>query len=463
MRRVLQILLILSAALLLSTCASAFQLFNTETPGKNPSVYGSIIAFETHEDYAGKDLNDDGDMGDNVIQFYDTDKQTVTSTKTTGHNPSVFANNIVFETLESEEHKDLNDDGDKEDSIIQYYSLHDEKTINTGLEGRDFYLYQYLIVFSTPEKSMGIDYNNDGDTDDNIIRSYDILKNELANTKQVGRYPSTNGRRIFMSTSEQEAKTDINNDGDTDDELFQVFSIEAKTAVPTDLPGTLSTMNKQGIAAYLQDKKLKTYDAEGGIFKDTGMTADSCRAKETAVVCDEDSKIKTYNLGTKTSALVDIRGAKADLFENTIAFQTEEEYAGDLNNDGDQKDTIIRYAIVEDEDSDGWTEIMDNCPVNANPAQADMDNDGIGDECDAVDDRPKEVKQAEAGAAEQETAQTGQTQSSAANENKDKAESENESNWEMWFGIILAVLIILVGAALYIPGYYRRKKKGFGF
>lgn len=463
MRRVPQIMLILSAALLLSTCANAFQLFNTETPGKNPSIYGSIIAFETHEDYAGKDLNTDGDMGDSIIQFYDTEKQTTTSTKTTGRNPSVFANNIVFETFESEEHKDLNDDGDEEDSIIQYYSLHDEKTINTELEGEDPYLYQYLVVFSTPEKSMGIDYNNDGDLDDNIVRSYDILKNELANTKQVGRYPSTNGRRIFMSTSEKEAKTDINNDGDTDDEIFQVFSIEAKTTVPTDLPGTLSTMNKPGIAAYTQDTRLKIYDTEGSISTDTSMTADSCRIKETVAVCDESSKIKTYNLDTKTSALVDIRGARADLFENTVAFQTEEEYAGDLNNDGDQKDTVIRYAIVEDEDSDGLTEIMDNCPVNANPTQADLDNDGIGDECDATDDRPKEVKQAEVEAAEQETAQTRQTQSSAANENKDKSESENENNWEMWFGIILAVLIIIVGAVLYLPGYYRRKKKGFGF
>lgn len=461
MRRVTQILLFLSAALLLSTCAGAFQLFNTETPGKNPSAYGGIIAFETHEDYAGEDLNSDGDMGDNIIQFYDIDKQTATSTKTTGRNPSVFANNIAFETLESEEHKDLNDDGDEEDSIIQYYSLHDEKTINTEIEGQDPYLYQYLIVFSTLEKSMGIDYNNDGDLDDSIVRSYDILKNELVNTKQVGRYPSTNGRRIFMSTSEKEAKTDINNDGDMDDELFQVFSIEAKTVVPTDLAGTKSTMNKQGIAAYVQDGRLKLYDAEGNIFTDTGMAAGSCRIKEEMALCDENSKIKTYLLSTKTTALVDIRGAKADLFENTIAFQTEEEYAGDLNNDGDQKDTIIRYAIAEDEDADGLITVMDNCPMSANPTQADIDNDGIGDECDATDDRPKDAEQAEEEAAEQETKQTEQIQS--ADENKDNPESENESSWETWFGIILAVLIIIVGAVLYIPGYYRRKKKGFGF
>lgn len=457
----LSILTILAASQ--STPACAADVYNTQIPGKNPSIYGSIISFETHEDYAGKDLNGDGDQGDIVIQFYNIDDQTTTSTQSTGKNPSVFANNIVFETMESEEHKDLNSDGDEEDSIIQYYSMNDASLINTKLEGHDPYLYQYLIAFSTPEKSMGIDYNNDGDLDDHIIRTYDILKNEIANTKQTGRYPSTNGRRILFSTNEKEIKTDLNNDGDTDDELFQVFSIETKTAVPTNLQGAISTMNKQGIAAYTQGNRLKTYDTEGSISEDTGMSADNCRIRETSVICDENSKIKTYNLDTKTIALVDIRGASADFFENTIAFQTAEEFAGDLNGDGDQKDTIIRYALFEDEDADGLAELIDNCPANVNPAQADIDNDGIGDECDAADDRPKDVQQEE----QETTTETISTEKTSIT-STDKAETgenktENKNNWEMWFGIILGILIIIVGATLYIPGYYRRKKKGFGF
>ena len=40
---------------------------------------------------------------------------------------------------------------------------------------------------------------------------------------------------------------------------------------------------------------------------------------------------------------------------------------------------------IADADSDGIADAVDNCPNNANPNQADSDNDGVGDVCDTVD------------------------------------------------------------------------------
>ncbi len=44
-------------------------------------------------------------------------------------------------------------------------------------------------------------------------------------------------------------------------------------------------------------------------------------------------------------------------------------------------------ANAQDTDDDGVPDDMDNCVTVANPSQIDVDEDGIGDECDPVDDR----------------------------------------------------------------------------
>lgn len=451
MKRGILMLLVLS---LFCTSAYALTLHSTEMPGENPSVYGSIIAFETHEDHAGKDLNEDSDTADRVIQYYDTEKKTTTSTKTTGRQPLIFAYYIVFETSEREEGKDLNDDEDKEDTIFQYYNIHEQKTINTKIEAQNLFLFQYLVVFSTSEKAAKTDYNNDGDKEDRVIAYYDLKTQELTITNQIGDYPSTNGKRILFLTDESEVKIDLNDDGDEDDKIFQVYSLQTKTGFSTKTKGTRTTMNKNGIAAYLEGNDILLYDVEGNEKKETGIKADNSRIKENFVLYDYDNRINAYNLNTKTKTLTDIYGQKADLFEQITAFQTDEEYTGDLNKDLDQKDTIIRYAFSEDEDDDRIPDLTDNCPTISNINQADIDDDGMGDECDSKIDIEEQP----------EPKQEIQPQETTAPEPKQpEKQAKEKSSKAIWFGIIILLLIVITAAILILPGYYKRKKKSFGF
>lgn len=448
-------LLIILALLILSTCASALTLHNTEMPGENPSVYGSIIAFETHEDNAGTDLNEDGDTGDRIIQYHDLEKKTTFTTKATGKKPQVFAYYLVFETSEKEEGKDLNDDQDKEDTILQYYNIHEQKTVNTKLDAQNSYLYQYLVVFSTPEKALNADFNNDGDFDDNVIRYYDLQTKEASTTEQIGDYPSTNGKRILFTTNEKDAKTDLNNDGDEDDSIFQVYSLETKTVFSTKTAGTKATMNKNGIAVYTENNKLVIHDIEGNKRQETGIHATNARIRQNIVLYDYDDKINAYNINTQTKTLTEVYGQKPDMFENIMVFQTHEEHTGDLNKDKDQKDTIIRYAVSSDEDNDSLPDMIDNCPSIKNTNQADLDKDGIGDECDAkLDIEQKPAQKQETQKTENKTQQTQQ---------QTAKETTRKSDRGLWFGIIMILLIVIIAAMLILPGYYRRKKKSFGF
>lgn len=50
-------------------------------------------------------------------------------------------------------------------------------------------------------------------------------------------------------------------------------------------------------------------------------------------------------------------------------------------------DNLEIIVVDTDLDKDGITNKLDNCPLNANPDQKDIDNDGLGDICDVSDDR----------------------------------------------------------------------------
>ncbi|MBW2979023.1 hypothetical protein KY304_02840, partial [Candidatus Woesearchaeota archaeon] len=203
------------------------------------------------------------------------------------------------------------------------------------------------------------------------------------------------------------------------------------------------------------------YDAEANSINQTNIEADNCKIKESIVLYDKEHTIYTYDKEKQIKAHTDIYGQKADIFENTIAFQTKEETIGDLNNDGDQKDTIIRYAVSTDEDEDEIIDFLDNCPINPNKNQSDIDNDGIGDECDAKDDRPKkelEIKETIA----QDTLKKVETDKEPEPE-KEQEETKEKNNFALWFGIIMIIMILFIALLLILPGYLRRRKKSFGF
>ena len=51
----------------------------------------------------------------------------------------------------------------------------------------------------------------------------------------------------------------------------------------------------------------------------------------------------------------------------------------DSDNDG------IGNNLDSDDDGDGVTDSVDNCPLTPNSDQADLDGDGIGSECDGME------------------------------------------------------------------------------
>ena len=126
------------------------------------------------------DLNDNGDTDDRVVHVYDTSTGITTNLKLLGgENIRVAGDLIMISSSESRQNKtDLNDDGDGRDWVVHVYNAGTESTTNlkiaVGGEPRRFRFAQGLqenfgfIAVSESGQSQ-TDLNNDGDTGDNVL------------------------------------------------------------------------------------------------------------------------------------------------------------------------------------------------------------------------------------------------------------------------------------------------------
>jgi hypothetical protein len=466
--------------ILLSANAAALKIVNTGADGRNPVMYGSTVVFETAESDLGTDLNNDGDTDDKVIRYYNIDSGEIFNTEIAGKNPAIFAQYIAFETSEKDQNADLNADGDKEDNIILYYSLRDQKVISTTAEGRTPSLFGDYIAFSTPAESInGIDYNNDGDQEDEIIKLYRISTKELTNTKAAGANPAVSDRFIIFETFEKDEGRDLNNDDDKNDIVLRYYIMESGKTLSTFTPGQKPSMNEESTAAFTSGDELYYYSVATEELSSTGIKAKEPSITNNLIAFIQNEKLAVYDTDKNSFAVTEVYGDSPCVFENKLAFSTNEALTGDLNSDGDSKDSVVRIIIGEDTDKDGVYDFVDNCPHKANENQTDKDRDGIGDACD--EDAKKETdEKAETEDKAEEAKQEEQKETTDPEDNAGlQAEPTSEPKplpepksftvtkkkgpgFFTWFLIIIAILAgtgCIIYAAVFGLGKKKRKFK----
>lgn len=353
------LLLLLISLVILSAAASALQTFSTRALGRNPDFSGSIIVFETDESEASADLNNDSDKTDTVIRYYNIETKELSSTGIAGKNPAILETKIAFESSEARQNKDLNADGDKNDTVIVYYSLPDKKIIDASAAGRAPAITDTAIVFSTPELETGTDYNNDGDKADSIIRYYVIATKEIINTKQAGANPAANSEYILFEASEKELNEDVNKDNDKDDIILRYYSFGTNQTKDIIAFGQKPAVSKESIVSFtvpekftddlngdldIEDEILMYYDIPGQKLTNTKVEGSGTSIFGKTIAFAQDNKISFYNLGNSVFIQTEMYGKDPVVSGNKIAFSTHEFFSGDLNEDGDNKDTVIRYA-----------------------------------------------------------------------------------------------------------------------
>jgi hypothetical protein len=153
---------------------------DTSIIGLNANIYESKIVFETPESLVSECLNDDGDTDDVVIRYYDLETQKISNTGAAGFYPVIYGDTIAFTVSEKDVGKDLNGDGKILGNVIHYYSLETESVINTRELGTEPDIFEDTITYYVWEHWIGKDLNEDGDLDDSVLRTYTIPAGEMA-------------------------------------------------------------------------------------------------------------------------------------------------------------------------------------------------------------------------------------------------------------------------------------------
>lgn len=413
--------------LLIVPFVSGLLVENTGVAGSNPVFYGEFIVYERSGFIYAYDIN-----------------QHVESEIAKGKNPSLFGFKVVFETEEGD--FDLNDDGDKDDVVVQLGNVRDKNVKSLGVIGHHPYIYSDFVVFSTKESELGVDFSNDGDLDDDIVRMYDLDKKEVINLKTIGDFPAINHRALIFISDEKQVDFDLNADGDKLDSILQVYDQENRQVSNTKIVGGRPILAKSKYAVF-SNGELVVFDAVEQKPLLTGIKASSPSIFNDVVIFERDGNLYGFSLDSKRYARMNVVGSQPSVFENMVAFVSPESELGDLNNNGRADELIVRYAKEEDADGDDVYDFVDNCPAVINVDQVDSDNDGVGDACE------KEGKIVAKEADEKPVEQSNE--SSVASEEKALP----------WYYYLLIVLLLPFGYFVCKFGYryYKKRRKSFGF
>lgn len=129
----------------------------------------------------------------------------------------------------AQNNRDLNGDKDTDDDVVQTFTLGAQAVQNTGLEGTEgVYIASGKVAIPVCESDQGDkDLNGDKDADDYVLHIYDAVRNKISNTRCTVEQSLVGNEGLLMwrvSEADQGDK-DLNRDMDTDDSIVAIMDM----------------------------------------------------------------------------------------------------------------------------------------------------------------------------------------------------------------------------------------------
>lgn len=162
--------------------------------------------------------------------------------------------------------------GDQLDSVLHLLDPTDGSVLNafTALADPPEDSEELAVVIAQEVAQGGTDSNLDGDGDDQVVGIYDAASDTLFNTFLA--VPSGNthrrvrfdGRRVAIAVSEEDqGGTDLNGDGDAEDEVVHVFDAATNSVINTGMDGFLLGFSDGVVAFGVWERRQGQTDLNG--------------------------------------------------------------------------------------------------------------------------------------------------------------------------------------------------------
>ena len=305
----------------------------------SPLVRGGWVAF--YQEEFEKDLNRDGDIDDTLLCVARVQRPRVIDTglvvdEDSADDPEDWAVDISADgryaavlVYESDAgDTDLNGDGESEDEILHLYDLNTRKATNLRIEASRPTFWRNKILFTSDEAVEKKDFNGDGDMRDEVLLIYDLDTRQITNTK----IEAVQGFRVSgnWAACETSEADQGRTDLNGDGDVFDLVILLYNLETGEIVNTKLDSYLEWAVTPYMVASVIQER-REGLKGKDFNGDGDLNGAF-----------VRVFNIETRTST--DIKrdgGAGMSAAGKLLAFVARERVEkADLNGDGDQRDAV---------------------------------------------------------------------------------------------------------------------------
>lgn len=332
-------------------------LARAATSVRTSDTWTAALISEADEGASGSDINADGDTTDTVVAVHAIGAAPGNwiDVGIAAEELAINDASVAFLASEADEFDvDQNADGDSLDRTLAVYDADTGTLHMSGQSAIEFALGSRLVAFRTAEAEQGTDLNGDGNLDDEVLQVYDPITDTISNTGQTAipcnqsacdpttPYQVLTNTVRFLTDEALEGE-DLNLDGDSTDIILQIFN------------AALAFENWTTAALHAE--------AAGA-------------AGETAAFAPKLRRTMKFGTGVVTGELTTVGaiGASAQLGSMLTSASGAITYAASAS----------MLVSAADTDGDELPDPFDNCPTVANILQSDRDRDGLGDACEPV-------------------------------------------------------------------------------